>query len=348
MRVKKTYLNKMLTEEVARTIGVNHYHSFVKKALNDILRALDAQDGRPLMMTAVQNLNKEPDDIITGERKPKIDLFRTCVASVPRLIPDGMSRQELIDLLSRLTVHMDEEMRGLACQSLQNLVNDFADWREDVVEGFLNFLLQEINDTFPQLLDNALRMLLHILANWRQAVQVGTSKKQSKPSTLEVSVSKVDHTCIVLHRVEGLALVMLCSCRQPARRLAAHILKETRYLLKALAPGKGDEPVADAIDNVCPSVVESCLEHIPANEKALLTAVSLNVDLQWLADRSGSAWIWTPRETETPGATETQCEEPRPNAWQLCMMGFMDEVERACPSAVRYAIRCRIRQSTRD
>ena len=40
-------------------------------------------------------------DFSRGERKPKIDLFRTCVAAVPRILPDGMSKPELIDLLSR-------------------------------------------------------------------------------------------------------------------------------------------------------------------------------------------------------------------------------------------------------
>lgn len=35
----------------------------------------------------------------------------------------------------RLTVHNDEELRGLAYNSLQNLVIDFPDWREDVLYG---------------------------------------------------------------------------------------------------------------------------------------------------------------------------------------------------------------------
>lgn len=46
------------------------------------------------------------------DRKPKIDLFRTCVASIPRLIPDGMTPHELVELLTRLTVHVDEELKG--------------------------------------------------------------------------------------------------------------------------------------------------------------------------------------------------------------------------------------------
>lgn len=78
--------------------------------------------------------------MITGERKPRIDLFRTCVAAVPRLIPDGMTGVELVDLLSRLTVHMDEELRALACQSLQTLVLDFPDWRQDVIWGDCSYL----------------------------------------------------------------------------------------------------------------------------------------------------------------------------------------------------------------
>lgn len=76
---------------------------------------------------------KEPDEMITGERKPRIDLFRTCVAAVPRLIPETMTGAELVDMLSRLTVHMDEELRALAYQSLQTLIIDFPEWRHEVI-----------------------------------------------------------------------------------------------------------------------------------------------------------------------------------------------------------------------
>lgn len=79
--------------------------------------------------------------MLTGERKPRIDLFRTCVAAVPRLIPETMTQSELVDLLSRITVHMDEELRALAYQSLQTLVIDFPDWRNDVVFGSCNLLV---------------------------------------------------------------------------------------------------------------------------------------------------------------------------------------------------------------
>ncbi|RWS16502.1 protein furry-like protein [Dinothrombium tinctorium] len=340
VRVKKTYLNKMLTEDMARSIGVNYYYPFVRKALNDMLRALDVQFGRPLMMTTVQNINKEPDDMITGERKPKIDLFRTCIAAIPRLIPDEMSRQDLLDLLSRLTVHMDEEMRALSFQSLQNIINDFPDWRDDVIECFMNFMLQEINDTFPQLLDNALRMLLQFITNWKVAINQNTNSEKPKEINHQPS-SKIEHTVSVFYRIEALALVMLCNCRQPARRLAAHILKETTLLLKYILNGEDIEmPVLYVIDKACPSVIESCLNYLPTNDKTTLIAMSFNVDLQWLADRSGSAWVRTTNESDANSKSSSQelnMTELKMNVWSACFVGFMAEVAKYCPSATFHA-----------
>ena len=46
-----------------------------------------------------------------GDKKPKLDLLKTCVASIPRIFPESMSHEEIIDLLARLTVHVDVELR---------------------------------------------------------------------------------------------------------------------------------------------------------------------------------------------------------------------------------------------
>lgn len=172
LRVKKTYINKMLTDDTARSIGMSPYFPHVRRVFVDILRALDVHYGRPLMMTSTQNQNKEPYEMLSGERKPRIDLFRTCVAAVPRLIPDTMTPQELVDLLSRLTVHMDEELRMLTHQSLQTLVIDFPDWRQDVVHGYTQFLVRDVTDTHPQLLENCTRLLFVFLNIWRCALNV--------------------------------------------------------------------------------------------------------------------------------------------------------------------------------
>lgn len=318
LRVKKTFLNKMLTDEMAKNIGMNQYYPYVRKALGDILRALDVQLGRPLMATNLQNLNKEPDEMLTGERKPRIDLFRTCVAAIPRLIPDGMSKNDLIDLLSRLTIHMDEEMNVLAFQSLQTLVVDFVDWREDVIEGFVHFILYEISDAYQELVENSLRMLFQLMTSWKNSVQPAPVLPSSTNKTalvLDTDPVKLERILNVLNNVDALALVMLCYCRQPTRRLAAYILKESRtihnLLLSSLSEQsksdtngqlnskKYDEPVASVIDAHCPEVVRHCFSYMSTSEKATVIALSYQIDLQWLAERAGSAWVFGTAECST-------------------------------------------------
>ena len=51
---------------------------FCRKVFDDILRALDNHFGRPFMMTNTTGV-KDAEDA-----KPKLDLFRTVIAAIPR------------------------------------------------------------------------------------------------------------------------------------------------------------------------------------------------------------------------------------------------------------------------
>lgn len=73
--------------------------------------------------------------------------------------------------LCRLTVHMDDELRLISQNSLQSLLLDFSDWREDVLFGYTNFLLREVQDTQKGLQDSSVKLLLHFLTQWRLAIQ---------------------------------------------------------------------------------------------------------------------------------------------------------------------------------
>lgn len=63
-RYKKTYITRPLTADIARTIGLDHYYGPCRKSFDGILRALDAQVGRPLMLTLLQSRGKEPDELL--------------------------------------------------------------------------------------------------------------------------------------------------------------------------------------------------------------------------------------------------------------------------------------------
>ncbi|XP_046454255.1 protein furry-like isoform X2 [Daphnia pulex] len=333
MRVKKTYLSKMLTEDAARSIGMSAYYPYMRKVLNGILRALDGQFGRPLIMTNLQNTNKEPDEMMSGERKPKIDLFRTCVAAMPRLIPDGMSRSELVELLSRITLHMDEELRTLAFQCLQNIVVDFPVWREDVLYGYIQFIVKEVPDTSPQLLDNVLRILLQLLSTWRNGVITAThrSPQEEPPST----ISKLE-TASALRAAEGLALVMLCQCRLPPRRVSALILKEVKLLLKAFGlTSRDEEPVLDVMDSCCAAVLDKWSHLLPSSERAALQ----NVDLQWLSERSSPVWTSGVIDDSANKGSVAANSVSGVDVWSSCLCSFLEKnrVTSHCLSATANA-----------
>ncbi|XP_042697806.2 protein furry homolog-like isoform X3 [Chrysemys picta bellii] len=343
LRVKKIFLNKTLTDEEAKVIGMSIYYPQVRKALDSILRHLDKEVGRPMCMTSVQMSNKEPEDMITGERKPKIDLFRTCIAAIPRLIPDGMSRTDLIELLARLTIHMDEELRALAFNTLQALMLDFPDWREDVLSGFVYFIVREVTDVHPTLLDSAVKMLVQLINQWKQAAQMHnkTQDSQRGASNGTAHTLPLEKTLYsnVFHIVEGFALVILCSTRPATRKLAVNILREMRALFTLLEISKGDDELAiDVMDRLSSSILESFIHLTGADQTTLLYCRS-SIDLQTLADWSSSP-ISHQFDVVSPShiwifAHVTQGQDP----WIVSLSSFMkqENLPKHCPTAVSYA-----------
>ncbi|KAJ8404719.1 hypothetical protein AAFF_G00335820 [Aldrovandia affinis] len=337
LRVKKTYLSKTLTEEEAKLIGMALYYSQVRKAIDSILRHLDKEVGRSLMMTNVQMLNKEPEEMITGERKPKIDLFRTCVAAIPRVLPDGMSKPELIDLLSRLTIHMDDELRLIAQNSLQSLLVDFWDWREDVLFGFTNFLLREVQDTHPSLLDSSLRLLLQLLTQWKLALQtVGKGQDPGKTGPGPRPPGERSPHCTVLHAMEGLALLLLCSCQVATRKLAVAILKEIRCLFSSIGQAEDDDkPMIEVLDLLSSTVLESFV-HVSVSDSANLPQ-GHHVDLQWLVEWN-AVLVNSHYDVRSPSHVWIFAQSVK-DPWVLCLHSFLrqEALPKHCPTALGYA-----------
>lgn len=92
-RIKRTYITRPLTHDVAVAIGLDKYLLRCRKAFDSILRSLDTQVSRNFLLTDSQIKGKEPKDLLIGDVKPKLDLLRTCIAAIPRILPDPMSHQ---------------------------------------------------------------------------------------------------------------------------------------------------------------------------------------------------------------------------------------------------------------
>ncbi|XP_071510567.1 protein furry homolog-like [Diadema antillarum] len=336
LRTRKTFLSKQLTDDGAKTIGVASFYPSIRKALDHIVRSLDMTVGKALLMTNAQCLTKELDDLMTNERKPKIELFRTCIAAIPRIIPDGMSRKELLELLSRLTVHRDDELRGLAFTALQNVVVDLPEWREEVILCFVHFMVHEVHDMFPLILESALKMLMQLLSQWKMAETGKDEEAQVKPPYERNPYANV------LNMVEGFALVFLCSGRPLIRRLSFFVLKEVRALFGILGYSRvDDDSVLDVIDRACPSVVESFINQLPPAEKATITALP-SLDLQWVVERSINQWSGSTYESSGASDSLTKLASRGMggfNPWVTCLARFFHSncLPHYCPMAVTHA-----------
>ncbi|XP_077578955.1 protein furry homolog [Stigmatopora nigra] len=347
-----TYLGKRLTDKEAKAIGLSHYYPRVRKAADGILRRLDKEVGRAMMMSHAQTLNREPQEMITAERKPKMDLFRTCVAAIPRLMPDGMSKTELIDLLSRLTIHMDDELRLIARNSLQSLLVDFSDWREEIVLGFAAFVLHHVHDAHQGVLEDSLKLLLQLLNQWKLTETTTAAAAGRSSRGAEVHGPHA----ATLHAVEGLALVLLCSCDLNIRRLAVDILKEVAGLFAVVGQSQddNDEPLIEVMDRLSPAIVDSLADvavsdvvsrvgfgkKLPTNrrsESLFLSQPEARLDLQRLIE-------WSPRlvgdrhDTRSPSHAWIGARTSK-DPWGLCLYGLLrrDRLPRRCPVALGYA-----------
>ncbi|XP_016334949.1 protein furry homolog [Sinocyclocheilus anshuiensis] len=266
LRVKKTFLSKPLTDDEAKVIGMSIYYPQVRKALDNILRHLDKEVGRCMMLSNAQMLNKEPEDMITGERKPKIDLFRTCMAAIPRILPDGMSKSELIDLLAR--------------------------WRD-----FCSLLQSSSGSRLP--------------------------------------AERTPHST-VLHAVEGLALVLLCSCQTGTRKLAVSILREVRQIFLTIGQTEEDErPMIDVLDQLSPVVLES-FAHVAVADSASLPA-GQHADLQWLVEWNGSL-VGSHYDVRSPSRVWILAQSLK-EPWALCLFSLLRQeyLPKHCPTALSYA-----------
>ncbi|XP_071847950.1 protein furry homolog-like isoform X4 [Apostichopus japonicus] len=333
LRVRKTFLSKQLTNDAAKSIGVDGIFASIKKALENIIRQLDTTVGKTLLMTNAQS--KEVDDILTPDRKPKIELFRTCVVAIPRIIPDGMSRKDLLELLCRLTVHRDDELRTLAGTSLQTIVVDLAEWRDDVLSCFTTFILKEVHDTVPLILENSVRTLLNFVQHWKNAVSSQEDKLPAHPPY------ERNPSAYTLNMVEGVALVFLCSCRPLVRRVSYSLLKEIRALFGIMGYSRmDDDPVIDVLDRACPGIVESFINQLPPGEKAMIISLQ-TMDLHWVLERSITQWSGSTYEASTSDSLSKLASRGMGgfDPWITCIARFFGKncLPHYCPSAVSHA-----------
>ncbi|CAF0781184.1 unnamed protein product [Adineta steineri] len=289
LRPRRT-CTKMISDSIVKEIGLQSYYEPIRKTFDTILKMLDTQVGRCLLVTRPDNANKDTEDLLSGDRKPKIDLLRTCIAALPRLLPLGTPQEELIEMLARLTIHMDHELAVQAFQSLQYFVIELPEWRKSVFRGFTNFIIREVtdqlmflSDTGKTTLDHSMRFLLQLLQQWKHVLINSTSKANNR---LNISEQTDMET---LAMAEGFGIIALCQTHHIRRKYGVMILREVKNIAvasKCLQPNQ--ICLIDILDAAVPTVIKKLTPSLTLQEKANLLCNSTG-DLSWLVDRS-SMW----------------------------------------------------------
>jgi hypothetical protein len=170
------------------------------------------------------------DLIFNAENKSRLCLLRTCVSLIPRILP-LFKENELVEILTRLTIHLDDELKIIAFQTLKAFVSDYPQWRRYVFTGFTNFILKEISDMYPKLIENALKMLIQLLNTWKWSLNSVLSKnKDSGNGNNNNSLVMLDDCCQIIYHLEGFSLFTLCHSQVQRRRFALIILKECKQI----------------------------------------------------------------------------------------------------------------------
>ena len=98
----------------------------------------------------------------------------------------------------------------------------------------MSFILKEIPDSCPLILDMGIRMLTVLLSHWRDILSA--PPPQDKPPASSPAPSDL----LALRQVEALGLVLICANRQLTRKKTFELLKEALQV-SLLIPGSAGE-----------------------------------------------------------------------------------------------------------
>jgi hypothetical protein len=326
----------VLTDSLARDLGLGAYFDYVRRSFQDILKTLDFTIGRNFLMTRVENTSStslttneqidesnindkletlndinsasiiestssstnEPQNIVAAEsntisqmnkdlmlnadNKSKLCLMRTCIAMIPRLMPQ-FKENELIEILTRLTIHIDDELRMISFQALKTFVFDYPKWRIYVFTGFTNFILKEISDMYPKLIENSLKMLIQLLTSWKIALNSNKTQINQNINTI-----LLDDYCKIINHLEGFSLFTLCHSHIQRRRLGLEILKECKQIgemLKCFKFYPYHNYAIDVLDLAAIQAIKSL--HLQCFNFSLIVS-NIKPDLKYLIDQSAN------------------------------------------------------------
>ncbi|CAG8582462.1 4463_t:CDS:10, partial [Ambispora leptoticha] len=190
------------------------------------------------------------------ERQPYLDLLKTYVRALPRILPPNVPKSRIVDMLCRYTVHLDPDLAKVAATALGRIAAQCG--AEIVIMGFSRFVYR-IEDKYAEILagtgpgigtkfGGALKLYIELLRVWLAQLhenpphgEIGTAMVNND-SSIESPVTgeipndninlEIEDTSIwtIIEEAEANGLLFLCSQSCIIRKYAVNILNHVAEL----------------------------------------------------------------------------------------------------------------------
>ncbi|KAI3439023.1 hypothetical protein D9Q98_001435 [Chlorella vulgaris] len=167
-------------------------------------------------------------DAAARERLGALPVFVMALQCVPFVMPEHWTSGAICEDLPGYTIHSEASMRQVSQTVLRRCMRSLPGLRDKMVAAFAAFVVR-IQEDYPEVIKDSLALLLSLLREWTTlAVGEWTTPQAGGRAKPLAGLESI-------HRVEGSALVLLCSPDVEVRRLGLELMRTARDLHRALS-----------------------------------------------------------------------------------------------------------------
>lgn len=223
-----------LASRDSQLAALNPYWDNITTIWAQILLHLDSVLGHLLYSTSYKTLY----DMIRPERDIiAIQLLQLLLQSIPTVVPK-LSIPKLVSILAKYIIHLDKGIEEMSTGALNRLMTWRPDYRPLIISGLADFsttLSHNRND----LIFTLLFKLGQLFKQWLDIIKPPFELPRGSrvpPSTA------ADLDSLPVTKIEGIALIFLCSSTSKIRLLSLEILKAVRSVESLLRKTTGYTP----------------------------------------------------------------------------------------------------------
>lgn len=346
------------------SLGITPYEIGLSRLFSNILTHCDSKYGQLLLPSQFVLLSElQPKDKILG-----LHVFEMAIRCITRLLPCELSAQFFAELLCRCSIHQHEGIRQVSWDSIVHLMKFRPELRAEIIHAFVD-LVSMLSDFRMDIRESVVRMLVRLLRQWEQLVSAKDRVSQLMSDeltgpTIYGNLKAGEQSVFEPARVEGCALMLLCSIKGSNRKLALDMIHAVRGIVTALRAQTEEEvapplhlapPEQDTIHDRIPSDLDLPNTALitnaasPAFSGTLMTSTLLDEVLQQSSvDVIQKAWkhfpssLLKPPQVAMSSATLSSLAGQEDAVWQTLWSECLREIGRLssemCPMSAHYCI----------